>query len=99
MPAWGSNADLAIWLLRSLSETRIWAITRCGFCFSASCTASFKVRCTAVGGVGGGCWAGEPCGNDACKKTKSRVAARRTLAAMSKPPNARKQDAKNVDYK
>src|ERR1700751_52738 len=78
--------------LRSLSNVSRRAITRCGFCFSASCTACFRVSCSDPGGCGDGCCADgccadEPAGSDARSNNRSKTNIRRRLEAIEKPPN------------
>src|SRR5580692_9915986 len=60
-------------------------MTRCGFCLSASCTASFSVSCNVPDGTAGGCdgsCAEDASGNDACRKAKSKIDIWQKLAAM-----------------
>src|SRR5271156_588012 len=85
--AWGSSAERAIWLLRSLSCTRICAMSRCGFCLRASCTACFSVSCSGAGGAAGGCCAKEASGSDSWRIAISRTIICRKVAAIYKPPN------------
>src|SRR5579862_3355246 len=78
--------------LRSLSNVSRRAMTRCGFCFRASCTACFRVSCNDPGGCGDGCCADgccadEPAGSDPRSNNRSNMNIRWRLEAIEKPPN------------
>src|SRR5271169_1348823 len=71
---------------------------RCGFCFRANCTASFKVRCSESGEAVDGCCPRAANGNAPSEKTRSGTEIRRRFAAMRIPPNRKKQAVKNRHY-